>query len=249
MPHCPDVRQKETKCEIYFPFKPQDCGDRRRQRIGLAITEALAERGASVTIMDRDAARLEAVVTRLNGAGHAARGQIFDASSPQSVKEAFEQAAKFHGGLDVVFANAGIGEKAAALSARDGKPNPPGEITNYEFDSWKETLGVNLDGPFLTIKEAARLMKPHMRGHIILTSSFMPLVTLSNVDLAYSVSKAAVVYLTRIAALELARYNIQVNAIAPGMFATNIFWRQAQRSECHEYGGAARAAGPGCRAG
>jgi len=190
--------------------------------IGLAITEVLLEHGARVTVLDRDADRLSEAVERLRQAGHDVRGATADVTNQDAIREAFAQTAALHGAIDIVFANAGISGKSGGYATRDGRANPAGEITNYEFGEWQETLGINLDGVFLTIREAARHMKPRRSGRIIVTTSFTALVNLPIVSTSYTVSKAAAAHLMRNAALELAPYNILVNGIAPGIFATNI---------------------------
>jgi NAD(P)-dependent dehydrogenase (short-subunit alcohol dehydrogenase family) len=190
--------------------------------IGLAITEVLLEHGARVTILDRDAGRLGEAVERLRQAGHTVRGATIDVTNQDAIREAFAQTATLHGAIDIVFANAGISGKSGGYVTRDGRANPAGELTNYDFAEWHATLGINLDGVFLTIREAARHMKPRRSGRIIVTTSFTSLVNLPIVSTSYTVSKAAAAHLMRNAALELAPYNILVNGIAPGIFATNI---------------------------
>src|SRR5579871_4328730 len=146
--------------------------------IGLAISEVLAEHGAHVTILDRDADRLNEAVERLRHTWQNVRGAITDVTSEAAVRESFAQTAAVGGAIDIVFANAGISGKSGGHLTRDGRANPAGELTNYDLAEWHETFGINLDGVFLTIREAARHMKPRRSGRIIVTTSFTSLVNL-----------------------------------------------------------------------
>jgi NAD(P)-dependent dehydrogenase (short-subunit alcohol dehydrogenase family) len=89
-------------------------------------------------------------------------------------------------------------------------------------EQWQRVLQVNVIGAFNTIQAAARLMKPQQSGRIIVTSSIDAFKAEQHIGTPYVASKGAVGQLVRQAALELARYNVTVNAIAPGPWITNI---------------------------
>jgi NAD(P)-dependent dehydrogenase (short-subunit alcohol dehydrogenase family) len=190
--------------------------------IGLAIVEALAEGGARVAMLDRDVGRLEAERDRLVQKGLDVSAEACDVAGEEAVVAAFGAAVATLGSLDIVFANAGIGAEGGGYLDRDGNRRDGAGLEDYSLTRWNQTLGVNLTGAFLTVREATRYMKPRRQGRIILTSS----VTASNnpavVGAPYPVSKAAVAHFMRGAALELATYGILVNAIAPGLFATRV---------------------------
>ena len=189
--------------------------------IGFAISEVLAEQGAIVTIIDRNATVLNDAVDALKARGLDVRGATADVRDPDAMRVAFDAAHDAAGRLDITFANAGIGAGPGFMD-RKGVFTPGNEIENYDLDRWESTFEVNLKGALIAIQNAARLMKPRKSGRIIVTSSVTAVIASPVVGISYPVSKAAVAQLVRLAALELVNYGILVNAIAPGAFATPI---------------------------
>ncbi|MCP1308259.1 SDR family oxidoreductase [Paenibacillus tyrfis] len=177
--------------------------------IGRAAAIALAKQGVKVCLLDLLNDRTEQVKQELT----AMRAQTItvdvDVSDPLRVKQAIDTAAGTWGRLDVVFANAGINGVLAPIE--DMKP-----------EDWDHTLFVNLKGTFLCVKYAI----PHMKqkgGSIIVTSSINGSRVFSNIGMsAYSTSKAGQIAFVKMAALELARYKIRVNAVCPGSIKTHI---------------------------
>ena len=150
-------------------------------------------------------------------AGGEALFVLCDVSDPASVQGAIEQTVWRFGRLDIVFANAGI----------NGVWTPIEELTPEE---WDKTLGINLKGTFLTAHFAIPHLKCGGGGSILITSSVNGNRTFSNPGAsAYSSSKAGQVAFMKMAALELGRHNIRVNAICPGAIETNIGERTEQR--------------------
>lgn len=188
--------------------------------LGLAYAEVMAENGARVTLLDRDAAALEREVERLASHQWDVRGEACDITDRARVREVFAAAAAHYGRLDVVFANAGIDLPPGYLTG--GKRDPQGGIENLPDGNWDRVIAVNLTGVFVTIREAARHMKPQGGGKIIVTTSVAASRASGLPGFAYMPAKAGAAHMVRQAALELARWNIHVNAIAPGPFATNI---------------------------
>jgi NAD(P)-dependent dehydrogenase (short-subunit alcohol dehydrogenase family) len=180
--------------------------------LGLAMAEVMADAGARVTLADRDADGLEQVAARLGGDVRTARLDVSDAAA---VERAFDELVDEQGGVDVVFANAGI-------SLEPGVVDPRGGLENLDWESWERVLGVNLNGVLSTMKAAARHMKAQGSGRIVVTASTAGFGTDPMVGYSYSATKAAVIILVRQAALELAKHGVHVNAIAPGPFRTNI---------------------------
>ncbi len=140
-----------------------------------------------------------------------------DVSDAQAVQEAVAQTVDRFGRLHIVFANAGI----------NGVWTPLEELTPEE---WDRTLNINLRGTFLTLHFAVPHLKRGGGGSILITSSVNGTRTFSNPGAsAYSTSKAGQVALMKMAALELGRHNIRVNAICPGAIHTNIDERTEPR--------------------
>ena len=189
--------------------------------IGLACATVLAANGARVTLMDRNADRLQDAVRQLAEAGGEVRSDVVDVTDRVGLDRAFDAAATAHGRIDTVFANAGIGGGPGFL-ALDGKRNPDNALENLSDERWGGNISSNLTSVFFTIQSAVRHMKPQGGGRIIVTTSIAALKTEAVVGTPYLAAKAGAAHLVRQAALELARYNILVNAIAPGPFMTNI---------------------------
>jgi NAD(P)-dependent dehydrogenase (short-subunit alcohol dehydrogenase family) len=183
--------------------------------LGLAMAEVMAENGALVTMIDVDPVALDAAVAHLAQAGHAVDPVVLDVRETATLRAAIATTAEKHGRLDVVFANAGI-------SAGPGFQLPAGEIDAVDVGRWQQVLQVNLTSVFVTLQAAAQRMKAQRSGRIIVTSSIGGIRAERMVGYAYAATKAALNNLVRQAALELAPYNVLVNAIAPGPFLTNI---------------------------
>jgi len=188
--------------------------------IGLAIAQVLAANGARVTLLDRDAARLEAALQEM-AAGADVRTEMADVTDRVELDRAFDAAAKAHGRIDAAFANAGIGGGPGFLTI-DGRRNAENSFEGISEERWNAVIAHHLSSVFWTIQAAARHMKPQGGGRIIVTTSIAALKTEAIIGAPYMAAKAGAAHLVRQAALELARYNILVNAIAPGPFRTNI---------------------------
>jgi NAD(P)-dependent dehydrogenase (short-subunit alcohol dehydrogenase family) len=184
--------------------------------LGLAMAEVMAENGARVCLVDADAAGLETAVARLRQAGLAVEAVVADVADADSLAHAVNGTAAKFGRLDAVFANAGITSGPGFALAAEGaiEALPPA--------LWQRVIAVNLSAVFHTLQLAAVVMKRQRSGRIIVTSSIAGLKAETMVGYGYIASKAAVNNLVRQAAVELAPYNVLVNAICPGPFMTNI---------------------------
>ena len=186
--------------------------------IGEAACYALAEAGAAVAVVDLRADPAKAVAERIVGGGGKALALTADVSDEEGISAAVAQTVGQFGRLDVVFANAGI----------NGMQTPIDEMT---LDEWNATIGPNLTGTFLTVKHAIPYLRDAGGGSIIVTASVNGNVLFSLPGYsAYSTSKAGVVAFMKMAALELARWDIRVNAILPGGVKTNIGERTYRRN-------------------
>lgn len=193
--------------------------------IGLGYAEALASNGARVTILDVDAQRVGNEMKRLRGDGYDIRGQVVDVTDHPALDAAMDDAAHVYGRLDVVFANAGIDPGVGFVGDWVGSERPrvpEGAIENYTDERWDRLIEINLNGIFATVRSAVRHMKPKRSGHIIVTSSVAATRIEPAIGAAYMAAKAGVVQFMRTVALEVAAFNMTVNAIAPGYIATNI---------------------------
>ncbi|MFZ1990173.1 MAG: SDR family oxidoreductase [Alphaproteobacteria bacterium] len=217
--------------------------------IGHALGEAMATNGARVTLLDNNKAALTAAAEDLtsrvkaigptltrnvpqaehSGLSHqqgrgddrSVFGAVVDVTDKASLARTFNAIAEREGRIDVVFANAGISGGPGFLGT-DGQREPSRAIENISDDLWDRVIETNLSSIFKTIQVAVPHLKRAGGGRIIVTSSISAIKTENYVGAAYVASKAGVAQLVRQAAIELAAYNIQVNAIAPGPCITNI---------------------------
>src|SRR3954454_13338101 len=187
--------------------------------IGKATAIRFAREGANIGIADMAEQEKEArgAIDEISRAGGKAIFLPCDVSQPDQVKRAIDETVKTFGGLHIVFANAGI----------NGMWTP---IEELKPEEWDKTLNINLKGTYLTVHYAI----PHLRkaggGSIMVCSSVNGNRTFSNAGAsAYSTSKAGQVAFMKMAALELAKFNIRVNAILPGAIHTNIDERTEKR--------------------
>jgi NAD(P)-dependent dehydrogenase (short-subunit alcohol dehydrogenase family) len=178
--------------------------------IGRAFAEALAEAGADVTLADVDTAGLEEVAGDLRARTNATvLTAETDVTDEAAVAAAVEATVEELGGLDVAFANAGIGLIH-------------GSVDSTSLEAWNKVIDVNQKGVFLTNREAAKAMRESGGGSIVNTASVLGLVGSETPGLgAYVASKGAVVQMTKQFAAELGP-DIRVNAVAPGWVHTDI---------------------------
>ena len=190
--------------------------------IGLAYAETMAEAGACVTLTDIDAAGLEREAARLGALGYSVHTALLDVTDRAGCAAVFDGHVAAFGGLDICFANAGLGE-GPGFVAPDGSRVPDGQVDTYDPALWDRSISINLTGSYNTMRNAARVMKAGgNRGSIIATASNAGMMLEPIVPMPYHPAKAGVLHMVRALALELARYRIRVNAIAPGPFVTNI---------------------------
>jgi len=202
--------------------------------LGLGFAETLADNGARVTILDIDAKRIAGETARLKDKGYEVRGAVVDVTDHPALDKAFDDAAAAYGKIDVCFANAGIDSGPGYLNAWVGENrgrNPDGAIENYADERWQKVIDINLTGVFATCRAAARHMRPRRQGRIIVTTSLAGLTQEGVIGSAYMAAKAGAAHFMRNLALELAAYDICVNAIAPGFFITNIGGGHAHNPE------------------
>jgi len=171
--------------------------------IGESSVRLFHGEGAKVVVADIQDQRGRALCTELGEGAHYVH---CDVSVEVDVKAAVEYAVNLHGGLDVMFNNAGI----------VGAVGPVEEVTVEAFD---RTLAVNLRGVFLGVKHAAPVMKRQGHGSIINTASVAGIRT-GYGNHVYSAAKAGVIQFTRSVAMELGESGVRVNCVLPGYIPT-----------------------------
>lgn len=181
--------------------------------IGRATALRLVDEGAEVWIGDIDRDAGEEIAATSNGRIHFRHTDVTDEAAIAVLLAAADAA----GGLDIVFNNAGAG------GARE-------RIDEIAAADWDRTQSLLLRSVALGIRHAAPLMAKRGGGAIVNTSSVSALGS-GYAPIAYSTAKAGVLHLTKLAAAELARHRIRVNAVVPGFITTNIFTRDLETSE------------------
>lgn len=179
--------------------------------IGEATVEALHQRGASVVIADvRDGDGTELA----RALGDRARFDLVDVSDPEQVAALVERTVAGFGGLDIMVNNAAVS-------------SPLHSLLDDDLADFHRIMGVNVLGVMAGTKFAARHMADHGGGSIINMSSIGGTLAGGGV-MTYRASKAAVIQFTKSAAIELARYDIRVNTIAPGSIPTPLLTSSAR---------------------
>lgn len=178
--------------------------------IGRAIAMEFAQEGAKLILCDRDEDSGREATALVQQAGAEARFIRADVSVPADVAALFE-AVRAQGPLDIAINNAGVEGKVALIEDQDA--------ANYDY-----VMGVNVRGTFLCLQEETRIMKPRGKGVIITFASIASHVGFAGLTL-YTASKAAVLAMTKSAALELARTGVRVASVSPGIVDTAMLDR------------------------
>ena len=176
--------------------------------LGAHFAHTLAQAGARVVVTARRTDRLAALVDELQKNGHQALAIPMDVTDSDSVNQAFDQAEQQWGLIDILVNNAGIGDPVMFLNMNEG--------------NWRSMMDTNLDGAWRVAHRASLAMAKAERGGSIINIASILGLRVGTALCHYAVAKAGVVQLTKAMAMELARNNIRVNAIAPGYFLTEI---------------------------
>ena len=176
--------------------------------LGRGIAQAYLDQGARIVIADLPGEGAQEVARTLEPTGERALAATADVTDADSLDELVDLAVRRFGGLDVMINNAGIVSRSARLH-------------NVEIDDLRRVFDVNVVGVVHGMQAALRHFRPRGAGAIINTASVSGLAGWSHTG-PYCASKAAVVNLTRVGALEYGREGIRVNAVCPGAFESPI---------------------------
>jgi 3-oxoacyl-[acyl-carrier protein] reductase len=186
--------------------------------IGLAIAEAFAEAKYKVTILAREATRLQAAVDKLKSRGLLVESQVCDVTDANSVESAFARISAKHNQIHVLVNNAGI---AHALASAE----------KLSLDTWKQVIDTNLTGTFLVTRAALSLMQSG--GTIVNNLSVAAIQPFAGMS-AYNASKYGAYGFTQALREDLRKSGIRVLALLPGATDTDIwgqFWPDAPREK------------------
>ncbi len=169
--------------------------------IGAAVVRLLAERGALVAAADRDADRLAELTGKLTAEGLTVAAVPLDVTDSASVEAAVDTAERVLGPIDHLVNNAGVLRL--------------GEVRDLTDEDWRTTFAINAEGVFRVSRTVVHRMIPRRRGAIVTVASNAGLVPRAEMA-AYAASKAAATHFTKSLGLEVARYGIRCNVVAPG---------------------------------
>lgn len=176
--------------------------------IGLGMARALAEAGADVAVWGRNEEKNASAADALRATGRRVLALRCDVADEAQVRAATEETVASLGKIDALFANAGIGGYA--------------RFVDMSLDEWRRVTGVNLDGAFLTLREAARHMVERGEGGALVAVSSTSAIHGAPGMEHYAGSKAALIAVMRGLAVELARHGIRCNSILPGWTETDM---------------------------
>lgn len=175
--------------------------------IGLAIAQGLAGAGCEIIINGRDEARLKAAADALREAGITVSALAFDVTEQDVVTAAVDRMEKSIGPIDILVNNAGMQFRAP--------------LENYPADKWRELMRANVESMFLVSQAVARHMIARKRGKIVNICSVQSEMGRPGIA-PYAASKGAVKMLTKGMCADWAKYGLQINAIGPGYFKTEL---------------------------
>ncbi len=174
--------------------------------LGLAMAEGLAIAGAELVITGTTPSKMEEALTYYKSKGYNASGYLFDVTDEKAAAENIELITKELGDIHILINNAGIIKRELAIT--------------MPVSDFRKVIDIDLVGPFIMSQLVAKQMIERNEGKIINICSMMSELGRTNVS-AYAAAKGGLKMLTRNLATEWAKFNVQVNGIGPGYFATS----------------------------
>lgn len=174
--------------------------------LGMAMAEALAQAGALLIITGTTPSKMEEALNYYHSKGYNAKGYLFDVTNEENAAKFVELITLEVGNIHILVNNAGIIKRELALS--------------MPISDFRKVIDVDLVGPFIMSQLVAKQMIERREGKIINICSMMSELGRNTVS-AYAAAKGGLKMLTKNLATEWAKYNIQVNGIGPGYFATS----------------------------
>jgi NAD(P)-dependent dehydrogenase (short-subunit alcohol dehydrogenase family) len=173
--------------------------------IGRATALSLVHQGCRVALLDIEPEGINQLASEIGDAGGVAVPIVASVADPESVASAFAEMDAAFGGIDILINNAGITGNKASL--------------DLDSETWSQVIAINQSGTFYCAQQAGKRMQACGGGIIVNLASIYGLVAAPS-RLAYGATKAAVVMMTKILAVEWAQHNIRVNCVAPGYVET-----------------------------
>jgi NAD(P)-dependent dehydrogenase (short-subunit alcohol dehydrogenase family) len=188
--------------------------------IGWGVTQLFSDEGATVVMMGRNPDTLHKAEKEIKSQGGNALGMPGDISKVEDVQHVVDSTVKAYGKIDILVANAGI--------------NPVTPFLEIPEEEWDACLNVNLKGSFLCIQRVGRVMAKAGQGRIVVIGSVDGAVVVPG-EAHYGASKAGLLHLSKIAAVELIRHGVYLNHIACGWVYTDLVKEELDQPERLEY--------------
>ena len=188
--------------------------------IGRQTGLSFAKEGANIVVTDLDYDMAKRISDEIQSAGGSSEPFKLDVTKQDETIETMNNAYKHFGSLDVAFCNAGIREIVSPIE--------------LSIEEWRKVIDINVTGVFITAQTFAKhCIDNKTKGNIVITSSTLSITSAPN-RCAYTVSKHATAGMTKQLAMDLAKYDIRVNAVGPGVIRTPLTERYFQDEDASE---------------